>query len=145
MQSCHATSDKNMAEDRIGPDRIKGAYAWRKLINAGSILPNGSDAPVELVNPYEGLFAAVTRMDKEGKPTGGWYPEEKMTRKEALESFTIWGAYADFEEAAKGSIERGKWADFVVIDRDYMTCPEMEIKDIKALLTVVGGEVLYSR
>lgn len=145
MQTCHATSDKNMAESRVGPERIKGAYAWRKLINAGSIIPNGTDAPVELVNPYQNLFAAVTRMDTEGQPPGGWYPEEKMTREEALKSYTIWGAYADFKETTSGSIEKGKWADFVVIDKDYMSCPEMEIKDINALLTVVAGEVLYSR
>lgn len=145
MQSVHATSDKNMAEDRVGPERIKGAYAWRKLINAGSILPNGSDAPVELVNPYHGIYAAVTRKDRAGDPKGGWYAEECLTREEALQSFTIWGAFAAFEEDIKGSIEVGKLADFAVIDRDPMTCPEADLKDILVLMTVVGGEVVYER
>lgn len=143
MQAVHATSDKNMAEDRVGPERIKGAYAWRKMIESGSIIPNGTDAPVELVNPYHGLYAAVTRMDREGEPEGGWYAEECMTREEALRSYTIWGAYAQFEENDIGSIEVGKHADFVIIDRDYMTCPDEEIKDIKALRTVLGGETVY--
>lgn len=145
MQSVHATSDKNMAEDRVGPERIKGAYAWRKLINAGSILPNGSDAPVELVNPYHGIYAAVTRKDRAGDPEGGWYGGECLTREEALQSFTIWGAFAAFEEDMKGSIEAGKLADFTVIDRDLMTCPEADLKDILVLRTVVGGEVVYQR
>ena len=143
MQTVHATSDKNMAEDRVGPERIKGAYAWRKFIESGSIVPNGTDAPVELVNPYHNLYAAVTRMDRDGEPAGGWYPEECMTREEALRSYTIWAAYAAFEEDIKGSIEVGKLADFVVIDRDYMTCPAKEIKDIEALITVLGGETVY--
>ena len=143
MQAVHATSDKNMAETRIGPERIKFAYAWRKVINAGLVIPNGSDAPIELINPYHGLYASVTRMDRDGNPLGGWYPEEKMTREEALKSFTIWPAYGQFEENLKGSLKTGKLADFVVIDRDYMNCPTSEIKDINALMTVVGGEVVY--
>ncbi len=143
MQTVHATSDMNMAEDRVGPDRIKGAYAWRKFIEAGSVIPNGTDAPVELVNPYHNIYAAVTRMDREGKPEGGWYSEECLNREEALRSCTIWAAYGAFEEEQKGSIEVGKLADFVKIDRDIMNCAESEIKDIKALLTVVGGEVVY--
>lgn len=143
MQSVHATSDKNMAEDRVGPERIKGGYAWRKVIDAGSVIPNGSDAPVELVNPYHGLYAAVTRSGRDGEPAGGWYPEECMTREEALRSFTIWAAYGQFEDHIKGSLEVGKLADFVVLDRDYMVCPARDIKDILPLMTVVGGEVVY--
>jgi len=145
MQAVHATSDKNMAEDRVGPERIKGAYAWRKFIDSGCIIANGTDAPVELVNPYHGLYASVTRMDRDGEPEGGWYPEERMTREEALRSYTIWAAYAGFEDDIKGSIEIGKLADFVVIDRDYMTCPVPEIKDIEALMTVLGGEIVYTK
>ncbi len=145
MQSVHATSDKNMAEDRVGAERIKGAYAWRKVIDKGSVIVNGSDAPVELVNPYHGLYAAVTRMDRDGNPTGGWYSEECMTREEALKSFTIWAAYGQFEEKLKGSLEVGKLADFAVIDRDVMTCPASDIKDANALMTVVGGKVVYTR
>ena len=145
MQSVHATSDKNMAEDRVGPERIKGGYAWRKVLNTGNIIVNGSDANVELVNPYHGLYAAVTRKGRDGEPEGGWYPEECMTREEALRSFTIWAAYGQFEENIKGSIEVGKLADFVVLDRDYMTCPDSEIMNILPLATIVGGEVVYEK
>jgi len=143
MQGIHATSDKNMAEKRIGPERIKYAYAWRKVIKSGSVIVNGSDAPVEPVNPYWGLYASVTRMDNDGQPDGGWYIGEGMTREEALKSFTIWAAFGQYEEKTKGSLQKGKLADLVVIDRDYMKCPAKEIKDIKALLTVVGGEEVY--
>lgn len=144
MQFVHATSDKNMAEDRVGPERIKGAYAWRKMIDSGSIIPNGTDAPVELVNPYHGLYAAVTRMDRDGEPAGGWYPDECLTKEEALRAYTIWGAYAQFEENDIGSIENGKHADFVIIDRDYMNCTDNELKDINAQMTVIAGEVVYT-
>ena len=143
MQADHATSDKNMAENRIGAGRMQGAYAWRTIIDSGSIIVNGSDAPVELANPFHGLYAAVTRMDREGRPEGGWYPDQRMTRGEALKSFTIWAAYGQFEDKIKGSLEPGKLADVVVIDRDYMQCPEDEIKDIIPLMTVLGGEILY--
>jgi len=145
MQPTHATSDKTMAEDRIGAERMKGAYAWRKVIESGNIIVGGSDAPVELVNPYHGFYAAVTRQSRDGLPEGGWYIGEAMTREEALKAFTIWTAYGQFEENLKGSLEIGKLADFVVIDRDYMKCPANEIKDIQALTTVLGGEVVYQK
>ena len=145
MQPTHATSDKSMAEDRIGAERMKGAYAWRKVIESGNIIIGGSDAPVELVNPYHGLYAAVTRQGRDGQPEGGWYAAEAMTREEALKAFTIWAAYGQFEEAIKGSLEAGKLADFIVIDRDYMKCPANEIKDIQALITVLGGETVYQK
>ena len=145
MQTTHATSDMLMAEDRIGPERIKSAYAWRTLIDGGSIIINGSDAPVELVNPYHGLYAGVTRKSRLGEPPEGWYANQCMTREEALRSFTSWAAYGEFNEALKGSLEAGKLADFVVIDRDYMTCPEEDIKDIQAVMTVSGGEVVYTK
>ena len=145
MQTTHATSDMLMAEDRIGTERIKGAYAWRTIIDSGSIIINGPDAPVELVNPYHSLYAAVTRKSRLGEPPEGWHPEQCMTREEALRSYTNWPAYGEFNEDLKGSLEVGKLADFVVIDRDYMTCPEEDIKDIQALLTVSGGEVVYQK
>jgi predicted amidohydrolase YtcJ len=145
MQAIHATSDKGMAEDRIGAERIKSAYAWRTVLSSGGIIANGSDAPVELVNPYHGIFAAVTRQDRQGEPDEGWYPEQKMTREEALRSFTSWSAYALFSEGVKGSLEAGKMADFVVLDRDVMTCYEGDIKDAKALMTVLGGKPVYSK
>ena len=141
----HATSDSNMAEDRIGSERIKTAYAWRTVLDAGSIIIGGSDAPVEKVNPFHGLYAGVTRMTRAGEPEGGWYPEQKVTREEALKAFTIWAAYGQFEEDLKGSLEAGKLADFIVIDRDYMTCPEADIKDIQVLSTYVGNELVYAK
>ncbi|MFP3155639.1 amidohydrolase family protein [Lachnospiraceae bacterium ZAX-1] len=144
MQTVHATSDMTVAETRVGSERIKSSYAWRTVLNNGGIIANGTDAPVELVNPYYNLYAAVTRQDQQGQPPSGWYGEQKLTRQEALKSYTIWGAYAQFAENIKGSLEAGKYADFVVIDRDYMTCPEIQIKDITALATVIGGEVVYT-
>ena len=145
MQFTHATSDLTMAEDRLGSERIKTAYAWRTVLDKGGIIIGGSDAPVELVNPFHGLYAGVTRMTRAGEPEGGWYPEQKVTREEALRAFTIWAAYGQFEEDLKGSLEAGKLADFVVIDRDYMTCPEEEIKDIQVLATYVGNELVYTK
>ena len=145
MQAVHAASDLNMAEKRMGPETTKTAYAWRDVLTAGGIVVNGSDAPVEPVNPWHGLYVAVARTDLDGNPEGGWYPEQKMTREEALRSFTIWPAHAQFEEKLKGSLEKGKLADFVVIDRDIMTCPEKDIRDTKVLMTVVGGDVVYSK
>jgi predicted amidohydrolase YtcJ len=139
IQPTHATSDMNMAEDRLGPQRIQGAYAWRKLINAGVRLAGGSDFPVELPNPFYGLYAAVTRQDREGRPPGGWYAQEKLTREEALRLFTSDAAYAAHMEHATGTLEPGKWADFIIVDRDYFKIPESEIDDIKVLATYVAG------
>jgi predicted amidohydrolase YtcJ len=143
MQPIHATSDKNMAEDRIGPDRILGGYAWRRLLDAGAVIASGSDFPVELSNPFFGLYAAVTRQDRDGAPQGGWYPDQALTRAEALHSFTLAAAYAANQEDRLGSLEPGKWADFIVIDRDYFTVPASEIDDIKVLQTWVGGEKVF--
>jgi predicted amidohydrolase YtcJ len=140
IQPTHATSDMNMAEDRLGPKRIQGAYAWRKLIDAGVRLAGGSDFPVELPNPFFGLYAAVTRQDRDGRPPGGWYPQEKLTREEALRLFTTDAAYAAHMEHATGSLEPGMWADFIVVDRDYYKIPESEIDDIKVIATYVGGK-----
>ncbi|MFQ7454321.1 MAG: amidohydrolase family protein [Flavonifractor plautii] len=145
MQTTHATSDMLVAEDRVGSERIKGAYAWRTILDKGSVIPNGSDAPVELVNPYHGIYAAVTRTNRLGEPKGGWHIEEAMTREEALRSFTNWSAYAEFNEDIKGSLEVGKLADFAVIDRDLMTCPAEYIKDTQVSLTVSGGEEVYRK
>jgi predicted amidohydrolase YtcJ len=139
MQPTHATSDMNMAEDRVGPQRIKSAYAWRTLLNSGARLAFGSDFPVELPNPFLGLYAAVTRQDREGHPPGGWIPDQKLTREEALRLFTIDAAYAARMEYQVGSLEPGKWADFIVLDRDYFKVPESEIDDIKVEATYVAG------
>lgn len=145
MQATHATSDMNMAEDRVGPERIKGAYAWRKLLDAGAIIANGSDFPVELANPMHGLYAAVTRRSRAGLPEGGWYAGEALTREEALHSFTWAAAYAAHQEDRLGSLEAGKWADFVVVDRDYFEIPEDEIDDIEVMQTWVGGDLVYEK
>lgn len=144
-QTVFLRTDKKVAEARLGAERMKGAYAWRTLIDGGNVVPNGTDSPVESYNPFLSMYCAVSRKDEHGQPEGGWYPSEAMTREEALRSYTTWGAYAGFEEKLKGSIEPGKLADFVVIDRDFMTCPEDEIKDIRVLRTVIGGETVYEK
>ncbi len=143
MQATHATSDKNMAEDRVGPDRILGGYAWRRLLASGAVLANGSDFPVELSNPFHGLYASVTRQGRDGEPDGGWYADQSLTRAEALHSFTLAGAYAANQEDRLGSLEAGKWADFIVIDRNYFEIPEAEIDDIKVLQTWVAGRQVF--
>ncbi|MCG8371691.1 MAG: amidohydrolase [Proteobacteria bacterium] len=145
MQATHATSDMNMAEDRVGPRRIEGAYAWRRLLDAGAVLANGSDFPVERSNPFHGLYAAVTRRGRDGEPPGGWYADQALTRAEALHSFTLAAAYAARQEDRLGSLEPGKWADFVVVDRDYFAVPASEIDDIVVLQTWVGGEKVFDR
>ena len=139
MQAIHATSDKNMAQNRLGEIRIQGAYAWRKLIDAGARIANGSDFPVESPNPFWGLHAAVTRQDRDGEPTGGWFPEERMTVTEAFASFTIDAAYAGHQEDLIGSLETGKKADFIFLDRDIFTIPEGEIWKTQATETWVNG------
>ncbi|HET9776997.1 MAG TPA: amidohydrolase [Gemmatimonadaceae bacterium] len=143
MQATHQTSDMRWAESRVGPQRIRGAYAWRSLLNTGVIIPNGTDFPVEEVNPLLTFHAAVTRQDPTNWPAGGWYPEQKMTRQEALQSMTIWPAYAGFQESVLGSLTPGKYADFVVLDRDIMTVPDTEILAARVLSTWVGGKRVY--
>ena len=129
----------------MGPERVKGAYAWRKLLDAGSRIANGSDFPVENANPLWGFYAAITREDHQGYPEGGWQPEERMSRTEALRSFTIDAAHAGFEEDSKGSIEPGKLADLVILSKDIMSIPPMEILQTEAVLTLVGGQVVFRR
>lgn len=143
MQPIHATSDMNMAEDRIGPDRVKGGYAWRRLLDSGAIIASGSDFPVELPNPFLGLYAAVTRQSGAGLPEGGWYMDQALTRAEVLHSFTLDAAYAAHQEDRLGSLESGKWADFIIVDRDYFECPAAEIDDIQVLQTWVGGQQVF--
>jgi predicted amidohydrolase YtcJ len=144
MQATHATSDMNMAEDRLGPDRIKGGYAWRRLLDSGAVIANGSDFPVELPNPFYGLYASVTRQDRSGMPEGGWYIDQGMTRAEALHSFTLAAAYAAHQEDRMGSLEAGKWADFIIVDRDYFKIPSSEIDDIQVIETWVGGKRVFN-
>jgi predicted amidohydrolase YtcJ len=145
MQASHQTSDMRWAEVRVGLQRIRGAYAWRSLLNTGVVIPNGSDFPVEEVNPLISFHSAVTRQDATNWPAGGWYPEQVMTREEALRSMTIWPAYASFSENELGSLSPGKYADFVVLDRDIMQVPATEILQTRVLSTWIGGKSVYER
>jgi predicted amidohydrolase YtcJ len=143
MQPTHATSDMNMAEDRIGPERLKGAYAWRRFLEQGTRIAAGSDFPVESPNPFFGLHAAVTRTDHANLPPGGWHPEQAMTLLEAFRAFTLDAAYAQHQEKTVGSLEPGKWADFILIDRDLFSIPPREIWKIKVAQTWVGGSRVH--
>jgi len=143
MQATHQTSDMRWAETRVGPQRIRGAYAWRSLLNTGVVIPNGTDFPVEEVNPLLTFHAAVSRQDPANSPAGGWYPEQKMTREEALQSMTIWPAYAGFQESILGSLTPGKYADFVILDRDIMHVPDNEILGTRVVSTWIGGKRVY--
>ncbi len=145
MQTTHATSDKNMAEDRLGPVRILGAYAWRSLLEAGAVIANGSDFPVESPNPFYGLHAAITRQDHQNEPPTGWYPEERMTAEEAFTSFTLDAAWAGHQEHRLGTLEPGKAADFIVIDRDIFAVDPEEIWRTEVLETWVNGRRVYAR
>lgn len=143
MQPTHATSDMYWAEDRVGPERIKGAYAWRTVLDSGARLALGSDFPVEAVNPFFGIHAAVTRQDQKSWPAGGWYPAQKLTLAEAIRGFTAGAAYAAFEETTRGTIEPGKLADLTIIDGDLTAAPPADLFKTKVRMTVVGGEVVY--
>jgi predicted amidohydrolase YtcJ len=144
VQPTHSTSDMPWAEERVGPERIKGAYAWRSLKNAGARLAGGSDFPVESHNPLLGFYAAITRKDLAGLPAGGWRPQEKLTRPEALALFTSDAAWAAFEENVRGKIAPGYAADVTVFARDPMTAAERDVPKIPVVLTVVGGRFSYA-
>ena len=139
VQPTHATSDKNMAQDRLGEIRIQGAYAWRKLLDAGAVIANGSDFPVESPNPFFGLHAAITRQDHQNEPAGGWFPEERMTTEEAFASFTIDAAYAGHQEELLGTLEPGKAADFILLEQDIFVAAPSEIWKARVLETWVNG------
>ena len=143
MQPTHATSDLNMAEDRLGPHRIKGGYAWRTLLDAGVPLAFGSDFPVEKANPLLGFFASVTRQTEDLLPEGGWYPEERLTREETLYAFTKGAAWAAFQDDQLGSLSPGKHADFVVLSNDIMTVPAPQILETEVVATFFGGNLIY--
>ena len=145
MQAVHQTSDMYWAGARLGAARETRAYAWRSLLNTGVVIPNGSDFPVESVNPLFSFHSAITRQDAKNWPPGGWHPEQVMTRYEALESMTIWPAYAAFQEQVMGSITPGKYADFVILDRDIMTVAPEEVLGTNVVATYVGGKAVYQR
>lgn len=143
IQSTHATSDMRWAAQRLGPDRLNGAWATNRFLKAGARIANGSDFPVEDANPLWGFHAAFTRQDHAGNPPGGFLPDQVLSRARALESFTLDGAYASFEESKKGSITVGKLADFLVLDRDIMTVAPKDVVGAKVKLTVLNGEVVH--
>ena len=146
MQATHATSDMPWVQDRIGPARTaEGAYRWQTLITSGVVLANGSDFPVEEANPMLGFYAAVTRQDPSGRPPGGWMPEERLTRAQALRSFTLGAAYAAHVEGVLGTLTPGKLADFLVLSSDIMRVPAPEILTTTVRMTVVGGEVVHEQ
>ena len=144
VQPTHATSDMYWAEDRLGEKRIKDAYAYKKLLDEVGMLPLGTDFPVEQVNPLLTFYAAVSRQDENGYPEDGFQPENALSRKEALKGMTIWAAYANFEEEVKGSLEVGKYADFVVFDQDLMQIPMKEIPELDVEATYLDGKRVYS-
>ena len=143
IQGTHCTSDMYWAEDRLGPERIKGAYAYQTLLQQNGWLPNGTDFPVEKIDPLLTFYASVFRIDAKGWPPGGWHKDEGLTREQALRSMTIWAAKASFDEKVKGSIEPGKYADFVILDTDLMEATPQEVLKAKVLGTWVGGEKVY--
>jgi predicted amidohydrolase YtcJ len=143
MQPTHATSDMPWAETRLGPERIKNAYAWRSILQTGAHIIGGSDFPVESVNPLFGIYAAITRQDKNGYPESGWYSGQKMTREEAVRAFTSWAAYGAFQENEKGTIETGKMADLTVLSNNIMTIAPKQILDTHVEMTIVNGIIVY--
>lgn len=143
MQPTHATSDKNMAQARIGKDRLKGAYAWQTFLRQGSKVISGSDFPVELANPFYGLHAAVTRQDRDNLPTNGWLSHEALTLEQALKSFTLDAAYGAHQEQVLGSLQQGKWADFILVDQDIFAIEPRDIWRTKVLETWIAGKALY--
>lgn len=145
IQPTHATSDMPWADKRLGPERIKYAYAYKQLMDAAGLVALGTDFPVEDISPFKTFFAATMRTDADGNPAGGFQMENALTREETLKGMTIWGAFANFEEKEKGSIEKGKFADFVILDTDIMSCSPNKILNTAVLYTFVNGEKVYSK
>jgi predicted amidohydrolase YtcJ len=143
MQPSHAISDLFFAPSRLGQERLAGAYAWQSLLKSGAIIPGGSDAPVERGEPMIEFYAAVARTSLKGESKEGWHPEQAVTREQALKMFTVWPAFAAFEEKEKGTIAAGKLADLTVLSADIMKIPEQEILKTRCGMTVIGGEVVF--
>ena len=143
IQPTHATSDMYWAEDRVGTERIKGGYAYKKLLDTYGMVALGTDYPVEKVSPFLTFYAAVARKDLEGYPEGGYQMENALSRQETLRGMTIWAAYSNFEENEKGSIEVGKFADFAILSNDIMKIEERKIPTTKAVATYVNGEKVF--
>jgi predicted amidohydrolase YtcJ len=143
IQATHATSDMNWADERLGPERVRNAYAYRTLLEQNGWIPNGTDFPIEHISPLYTFYAAVVRRDLKGLPDGGFQPENALTREEALRSITIWAARAGFSEKQKGSIEPGKDADFAVLEQDLMTAPDSSLPTILVKHLVCRGKVIF--
>ena len=144
MQPVRQTSERMIAEARLGPTRLGGAFAWKSILTAGGRLAFGSDLPVEFPNVFAGLAAAITREDAKGEPFGGWQPQEKVTREEALAGFTTWAAYASFAEDKVGRLAPGLYADFVFLDRDPLLATPAELRATKVTETWVGGQKVFT-
>lgn len=145
VQPTHATSDMYWAGDRLGPERVKGAYAFNDLMKQNGWIPLGTDFPVEDISPFKTFFAAVIRKDDKGWPAGGYQVENALTREDALKGMTTWAAKSNFEESEKGSLEKGKFADFIILDKDLMKAPEPELLKIQVLQTFLNGEKVFER
>jgi hypothetical protein len=145
MQPPHCTSDMSWAEKRLGPERVKGAYAWRSFLNTGVHLALNSDFPGETLNPFYGMYAAETRQTPDGKPDGGWYPEQRLSRQEVLKAYTVESAYSGFEEGIKGKILPGMLADFIVLSDDILNIPSQRLLSLHVEQTYVGGRLVYDR
>ena len=143
MQPTHATSDMPWAEDRLGADRVRGAYAWRTVLDAGSRLALGSDFPVEQVDPFLGIYAAVTRQDLEGAPAGGWFADQRLTLEEAIRGFTLDAAFAAFEEDRRGTIEVGKWGDLTIVEPEPRESAANMLTSTKVRYTIVNGRIVH--
>lgn len=145
VQPTHATSDMYWVRERLGPVRVKSAYAYKKLLQQNGWIPLGTDFPVEDISPFKTFYAAVARKDAKGWPSSGFQPENALTREEALRGMTIWAAKSNFEEDEKGSLEKGKWADYIILDKDLMNAPLSEILQTQVLATYINGEKVFEK
>jgi predicted amidohydrolase YtcJ len=145
MQPSHQANDMRWAEERVGPERIKGAYAWNSLQKSGAVLAFGTDYDVEPINPFRGLYACVSRESADGGPRGGWQPQEKLPLDDCIRAYTSGSAYAQFEEGKKGELKTGEYADFVVLSQDLTKATPKEILNTELLQTVVGGRTVYQK
>lgn len=145
MQPVHATSDMHMAEQRLTDKQLQGAYAWQTFLDQGSTIAAGSDYPVELANPFDGLYSAITRMDHNQLPENGWRASEVLSREDALRAFTLGGAYAAHQEFKVGNLEQGKWADFILVDQDYFKVPIEQLYKTQVLQTWIAGKLRYQK
>jgi len=145
MQPSHQTTDMRWAESRVGPERIKGAYAWATLEKSGARLAFGTDYPVEVVSPFRGLYACVTRQLPDGTPAGGWQPQERISLEDCIRAYTTGSAYAEFAEGQKGELKTGEYADFLILSKDLTKVPPSDYVKTEVLRTIVGGRTVYEK